>query len=90
MKAKRSAKKAKSTKTVRHSVVAPKRKHSLSDTTLLFLALFFVLAALFVVIIYKRQAVAFQKYLDSQAYRSTMFVPPTGKKSAPSPKMTNR
>ncbi len=76
----------KSTAPVSHS--APARKHSLSDTTLLFLSLFFVLSALFIVLMYKKQSAEFERYATTQMQRSILYAPGTGEKNMAAPKAT--
>lgn len=59
------------------------RKHSLSDTTLMLLALFFSVAALFIVMLHKQQTEQFQRYMDGQMLqRDSQYVPGTGMREA--------
>ncbi len=80
----------KSSKSVaRKSVVSapPQRKqrHSLSDTTLMFLALFFSLAALFIVLVNKQQTETFQRFMRMQMNDSMRYVPAPGQRTMGSP-----
>lgn len=55
------------------------RKHKLSDTTLMLLALFFSVAALFIVMLHQQQTEQFQRYMDGQMLqRDSQYVPGTG------------